>query len=143
MIQFIANYDDWKAIKKLKIEENTPPRTIAEFLASLGTGIDRKIGENLAKEIDLAKLDAALAELPKGKTVEEIAEIIRDVTSRKINSVINEICDKPEFEPKDKKELKQFCKVYALRKSLMELGLSVDYSSVEVPGMSRLKKTKV
>ncbi|MBN2067002.1 MAG: DUF2666 family protein [Candidatus Diapherotrites archaeon] len=142
-IQFIANYGDWKAIKKLKIEEKTDPRAVMEFLASLGMGLDRKIAENLGKTVELEKLDAALKELPKGKTEQEIASIISEVNSRKVGSAIKEICSKPELQPKEQKELQQFCRVYAMRKALSECGLSVDYSSVDVPGMGRLKKTKV
>jgi len=143
VIQFIANYDDWKAIKKLRIDEKTKPITVMEFLASLGTGIDRKIEANLQKIIDLQKLSSALAELPKGKTSEEIGAIIADVASRKINSVIKEICSKPELQPREQKELQQFCRVFAMRKALNACELSVDYSSVKVPGMGRLKKAKV
>ena len=54
VIQFIANYDDWVAVKKLKIEEKTDPRTIMEFLAGLGIGIDRKIEQNLGKATTLS-----------------------------------------------------------------------------------------
>ena len=34
-IQFIANYDDWVSIKKMKITEATGAKTVLEFLASL------------------------------------------------------------------------------------------------------------
>jgi len=68
VIQFIANYADWKSIKKLKIEAATDPKTIMEFLASLGTGIDRKIEDNLRKIVELDKVDAAIAELVLHRT---------------------------------------------------------------------------
>jgi len=57
-IQFVANYDDWVAIKKLKIEPSMDPKTIMEFLASLTISVDRKVEENLGKMVDLKKLDA-------------------------------------------------------------------------------------
>jgi len=141
-IQFIANYGSWKAIKKLKIEAATDERTVMEFLASLGTGIDRKIEENLRKIVDLERVDAAVAEI-QGKGREAIAEIIADVSGRKVNSVINEICAKPELQKNEQKELIGFCKVYAMRKALKEAGLQVDYSGVQIPGMKRLQKKKV
>lgn len=141
IIQFIANYDDWLAIKKLKIEPGTDPRTIMEFLGSLGTGIDRKIESNLRKVVDLAKLDSALNELELGK--KDIAKALSEVNGRKINSVINEITSLPEFQKNAQRELAGFCKVYATKKALKECGLSVDYSNIKMPGMKRLKKSKV
>lgn len=142
-IQFIANYDDWKAIKKLKIEPATDSKTIMEFLASLGTGIDRKIEDNLRKIVDLAKVDAALNELSKGKGKEQIAEIIAEVNSRKVNATINEVCTLPQLQKNEQKELIGFCKVYAMRKALKEAGLMVDYSGIEIPGMKRVMKNKI
>jgi len=69
-VQFVANYDDWIAVKKLKIGEKTDPRTVMEFLASLGTGIDSKIEANLRKIINLEKIDNALNETKTGKSEE-------------------------------------------------------------------------
>ncbi len=142
-IQFIANYSDWKAIRKLKIEPTTDPRTVMEFLASLETGIDRKVEENLRKFVDLDRVDAAIAELELVKGKENVAKAIAEVGSRKVNSVIKEICTKPELQKNEQKELIGFCKVYAMRKALKETGLFVDYSSVEIPGMKRLQRKKV
>lgn len=142
-IQFMANYEDWKAIKKLKIEAATEPRTIMEFLASLGMGIDRKIADNLGKIVDLEKVDKAIEEIESGKGAQAIEEIITQVNSRKVNSVINEICAKEELQKNEQKELIGFCKVYAMRKALSNAGLFVDYANVEIPGMKRLMKKKV
>jgi len=142
-IQLVANYGEWKAIKKLKIEPATDSRAIMEFLASLETGIDRKIEENLRKLVDLAKVDMAIAELGLGKGKENAVEAIAEVAGRKVNSVITEVCTKPELQKNEQKELIGFCKVYALRKALNETCLPVDYSSVEIPGMKRLMKKKV
>ncbi len=142
-IQFIANYSDWKAIRKLKIEPATDPRTVMEFLASLETGIDRKVEENLRKIAELDRVDAAIAELELVKGKENVAKAIAEVNSRRVNAVINEICAKPELQKNEKKELVGFCKVYAMRKALGQAGLSVDYSSVEIPGMKRLQRKKV
>ena len=141
-IQFMANYQDWKSIKKLKIEAATEPRTIMEFLASLETGIDRKIEDNMRKIIELGKVDAAIAEIETGKGAEAVAEIIAQVNSRKVGSAINEICKKEEFQKNVQKELIGFCKVYAMRKALSNQGLFVDYTNVEIPGMKRLMKKK-
>lgn len=66
-IQFVANYDDWQAVKKLKIEEKTDSKTIIEFLASLATSLDNKVEANLGKIVDLKKIDAAVNELKAWK----------------------------------------------------------------------------
>ena len=58
-IQLIANYDDWKAIRKQTITEKTDPLTVAEFLAGLTNSVDSKVEFNLKKKVALAKLDAA------------------------------------------------------------------------------------
>ena len=139
-IQFISNYDDWVSIKKLKIEGVTDPRTIMEFLASLTTGIDNKVVANLRKLVALDKVDAAIAELGLGK--KETAKAIEEVASRKVNSVIKEIVNLPQYQTGEKKELEQFCRVYAMKKALKECGLEVDYTRVEIPGMKRIMKKK-
>lgn len=140
-ISFIANYDDWVSIKKLRIEPVTDPRTVAEFLASLGTSLDNKIEANLRKLVALDKVDAAIAELGLvGK--KDTAKAIEEVNSRKVGSVIKEITELPQYQKGEQKELGQFCRVYAMRKALKECGLFVDYTLVEVPGMKRLTKKK-
>ncbi|MCX6799329.1 MAG: DUF2666 family protein [Candidatus Diapherotrites archaeon] len=143
VIQFLANYDDWQAVKKLKIEEKTDPRTIMEFLASLGTGIDNKIALNIGKIVDLKKLDAAIGEVQKGKGREQVAEIIAEVNSRKVNGVINEICAKEGLQKNEQKKMVEFCKVYAMKKAFKEAGIEVDYSGIDIPGMRKMSKAKV
>lgn len=139
-IQFVANYEDWVAVKKLKIEQSTDPRTIMEFLASLTTSVDAKVEANLRKIVDLAKLDAALNELGLGKG--DVAKALVEVSGRKISSAINEITVLEKFQKNEQKELADFCRVYATKKALLACGLKADYSFVEIPGMNRLKKVK-
>jgi microcompartment protein CcmK/EutM len=140
-IQFISNYEDWKAIKKIKVTEQTNPRTVAEFLACLSTSLDAKVESNLRKIVALDKLDAAVKELGFGKG--DSARALEEINSRKISAVINEIIELPNLQANEKKELQQFCRVYATRKALKECGLMVDYSEIDIPGMKRLKKKKV
>ena len=143
VIQFVANYDDWRAIKKLKIDEKTDPRTVMEFIASLSMSFDAKVEGNLRKVIDLEKVDAVLEEISCGKTEEEIAEALKAVRKRNVSAAINEICEKPELQKNEQKELKQFCKIYAVKKVLKNCDLEVDYSGVNIPGIKRVKKKKV
>ncbi len=146
-IQFIANYDDWVAIRKMKITETTGAKAVLEFLASLGSGFDRKIGQNLGKIIDIVQLDNALNEAlvdSAGKSAEELGKIIALVRGPKINKVISELIEKvPGLENAEKKEIEQFAKAYAMRKALRECGLAVDYSEIEIPGMKKIKRAKV
>ena len=138
-IQFFANYDDWVSVKKLKIESSTDARTIMQFLASLGISLDKKVEDNLRKIVTLDKLDSALSELTADKKSENIALILEAASSGKINKVIKEICEIPEMQPKEKNELGEFCKVYALKKALKNSGLFIDYSCIQlkIPGMKK------
>ncbi len=141
-IQFVANYDDWVAIKKLKIEEKTDPRTVMEFLAGLTISVDRKIEDNLRKIVALDKLDAAIALIPIGKSEDEIAAALKEVSTRKISQVINEISTIPGLQKNEQGEVADFCRAYANRKILKSCKAVIDYSEVEIPGMKRVMKMK-
>ena len=142
VIQFVANYGGWQAVKKIKIEEKTTPQMVMEFLSSLGTSLDSKIEANLKKTVELDSVDVAIAGIGCGKSEEEIASALKSVNSRAVSSAINSVCEKPELQKNEQKELKQFCKVYATRKVLKNCGLEVDYSNIDIPGMKRVKKKK-
>lgn len=145
-IQFIAKYNEWLAVKKLKIEEKTEPRTVMQFLAGLGNSLDNKIAENLGKTVELGKLDKVLDEIRAGKKAEDVAKILAEVSSGRVNRVVKEICEVEGLQSKEKKELQEFCKVYALKKAMKEAGLFADYSCINlnIPGMKKtmLKKTR-
>lgn len=143
-IQFISNYSDWVAIKKLTITEKTEPKTVMEFLAGLATTIDRKVEDNLRKTVELDKLDVVLnEEIAEGRGVANIEKNLTTVSGRKVNSVINEICEIEGMQKNEKKELIDFCKVYAMKKALKEVKLMIDYSEIKIPGMKKAKKKKV
>jgi len=140
-IQFMANYDDWVSIRKLKIEEATDPRSIMEFLGSLGTSIDSKVEDNLRKIVKLERVDEAIAALDIGK--KDTAKALEEVNSRKVGSAIKEIVEELKGLSKpEKKEVEQFCRLYAMKKALKQTGIMVDYSEINIPGMKRLKKKK-
>ena len=139
-IQFIANYEDWKVIKKITITNITEPLVIAEFLASLTYSTDGKIESNLRKVVELEKVDAAIKELSLGKG--DSTKAIEEVNSRKVGKVINEICKLPTFSGPVTKELIGLCKIYATKKVLKECGILVNYSEAEIPTLKRAKKAK-
>ena len=143
-IQFISNYKDWVSVKKLRITEQTDPKTVMEFLASLTMSVDSKVEANLAKVVELGKLDSALKEVLQGagKKEKEIAAILSAVASSKVNKAITEITEKASGEKGVRKELQGFCKAYSMRKALKECGLAIDYSGIEIPGMKRVMKKK-
>jgi hypothetical protein len=140
-IQFVANMKGWISVKKLKVTEQTDPRGVMEFLASLGTGIDRKVEENLGKIVEIEKLNSVLNEV-LGETGKDVTAILREVNGRKVNSIVNELVEKPEWQKGEKKEVGEFLKVYSMRKALKEAKIRVDYSEINIPGMKKVKKVK-
>ncbi|MBT4192227.1 MAG: DUF2666 family protein [Candidatus Diapherotrites archaeon] len=139
-IQLVANYDDWKAIKKITITDVTAPLAIAEFLASLTYSTDDKIEENLGKTIELEKIDSALSELDLGK--KDVGKAIAEVNTRAISKVINEICKLDKFNGPTQKELIQLCKVYATKKALKACGILSAYHEADISTLKRAKKAK-
>ena len=86
------------------------------------------------------KLDKTIDEL--GLTKGDAVKALEEINSRKIAKVINEISANPNYQKNQQKEIGEFLKTYATRKTLKACGLMVDYSQIEIPGMGRLKKTK-
>jgi hypothetical protein len=139
-IQLVANYDDWKAIKKITITDVTAPLAIAEFLASLTYSTDDKIEENLGKTIELEKIDSAINALELGK--KDVGKAIAEINTRAISKVINEICKLDKFNGPTQKELIQLCKVYATKKALKACGILSAYHEADIPTLKRAKKAK-
>ena len=140
VIQLMANYEGWKAIRKITVTEKTAPKTVMEFLASLTNSVDGKVESNLRKIVDLDKVDKAIEGLELGK--KEVGRALEEVRSRKVSSVINEITKLPELQKNEQKEIQGFCRVYAMRKAMKACELEVDYTKIAIPGMGRLKKKK-
>jgi hypothetical protein len=137
-IQFVANYEDWKVIKKITITDKTAPINIVEFLASLTYSTDDKIEKNLGEVVDLLKVDNALKELNLGKG--DASSAIEEVTSRKVSKVINEICKLDKFPGPLQKELIGLCKIYAVKKALKACSVLSSYHEAELPNLKRVKK---
>ncbi|HLC36488.1 MAG TPA: DUF2666 family protein [archaeon] len=142
-IQFVSNFSDWVAVKKIKVTNETRPKAVMEFLAGLNTSFDNKIEGFLRKEVDLSKVDAALNELiEKGKSADNISKALAEINGAKLGKVVKEITEKPEWQTGEQKEMSEFVKTYAVRKALKELGVRADYSHIDIPGMKKAKKVK-
>ena len=137
-IQFIANYEDWRVIKKITITSITEPLVIAEFLASLTYSTDGKIESNLRKVVELEKVDNAIKTLALGKG--DSTRAIEEVNSKQVGKVINDICKLEKFSGPVQKELIQLCKIYATKKVLKECGILVNYSEADISTLKRAKK---
>lgn len=143
-IAFVVNMKGWQSVKKLTVTEKMNSRSVIEFLGSLNTGVDLKVEEFLEKIVKLEKVDAFLKEQlqGKGKTEGEIANLLAALKGPKLGKILNEICELPELQKGEQNELKDFCRVYAIKKGVKELGVMIDYSEIDIPGMKRLMKKK-
>ena len=56
-IEFVADAGEFRAVKKMKVEETTEPMDAARFLASLQGTLVRKTHDYMAKDLPLAGLD--------------------------------------------------------------------------------------
>lgn len=133
-IQFIANCKDWQVVKKMKIDENVPPIDVVDFLASISLTFDNKLFEYLGKIVDIKQLDDFAARIVSGKLKkeEDFAIVLKEIrgvnTSKLINSLIPADADN-----KIRDKLKEYMKIYLLRKVLKIGKLTVDYSEVPIP----------
>jgi hypothetical protein len=132
-IQFIANCDDWKVIKKLKVTKEVPPLDIIDFLASVSIGFENTFEKLLKKTISLDKIDSYIKELvpKKTKKEEDLAKILKGVNSPNLSKLIKVESEKME-DNKSKDKIKIYLKVYATKKALAEAGLFVDFSKLPI-----------
>ncbi len=130
-LQFIANCDEWKAVKKLKIDANVQGINIAEFLASVSISFDSKIENYLKKSINAKTVDEYIDSITKGtfKTEEEISKVLKAINSAQANKTIN-ACIPEELSPKEKDLLKSFLKTYLTKKALLKINFCVDYTNL-------------
>jgi len=138
-IQFVANTDDWKAIKKLKVEANVPAIDIAEFLASVSISFDAKIAQYLQKATNTKPLDEYINSITKGtfKTEEDIAKVLKGINSTAASKAIN-TCIDDGLTPKEKDLLKAFLKAYLTKASLAKINFCIDYTNLPL----RINKSK-
>ncbi|PIU21962.1 MAG: hypothetical protein COT14_03110 [Candidatus Diapherotrites archaeon CG08_land_8_20_14_0_20_30_16] len=130
-IIFTANTDDWKAVKKLKIEKNVQGIDIATFLASVSISFDTKIEDYLKKSVNAKPLDEYIDSITKGtfKTEEDIAKVLKAINATQANKAIN-ACIPEASTPKETDLLKSFLKSYLTKKTLLKINFCVDYSDL-------------
>ncbi|MCD4740373.1 DUF2666 domain-containing protein [archaeon] len=133
-IEFFAQYGNWVAVKKLKIEDHKP-MDVARFLASVNETMNRKMWEFIGDEIPLDAMDEIAYELTgaqkKGKKM---------VVSRKSEDEINTILAKMKG-PSTTKKIKQhvtqkglieLSKIYITRRVFELLGVKLEPNSKQI-----------
>ena len=136
-IQFIANYDEWKCIKKYRTVPTTNPLTFSEFLASYSITLDQRFVMYLRTFLDMKQLDTVLSESP-GKAA-SVGELLTFLSSSRVVSTIQKIAEK---DSKNANEIESILKAYSARKVLREKGMIVEYAQVDIPGLKRLINKK-
>ena len=144
-IQLVANYADWKAVKKIKIDDKASPEEIMYFLMSLSQSFDSKVEFNLKKALNLTEIENVIKEAGATKKAgaNEFANLIEIINSRKTSQAINAQVDSKPLSKDEKEGLRQACLIYLTRKVLGNNGIAVDYSQVKIPGTRVSKKAKV
>ncbi|MEK6902813.1 MAG: hypothetical protein AABX02_04475 [archaeon] len=137
-IQFIANYEEWKCIKKYRTVPTTNSLTFAEFLASYSITLDQRFVMYLRTFLDMKSLDTILSKSP-GKSA-SVGELLAFLSSPPVVSTIQSIAKK---ESNHAGELESMLKAYAARNVLREKGLIVEYAQVGIPGLKRLINKKL
>jgi hypothetical protein len=130
-IIFTANTNDWKAVKKFKIDEKVPPIDVASFLASVSISFDTKIFQYLKKATNTKTLDEYIDNITKGtfKTEEDIAKVLKAINSMASTKAIN-ACISETLSPKEKDLLKSFLKAYLTKATLAKINFCVDYTNL-------------
>jgi len=133
-INFIANCKGWQVVKKMKIDDNVPPIDVIDFLASISLSFDNKLFEYLGKVVDIKQLDEFSSKLVSGKLKkeEDFALVLKEITGVNASKLINSLIP-ADADNKTKDKLKEYMKVYLLRKILKIGNLTVDYSGVPIP----------
>jgi hypothetical protein len=130
-IQFIANTDDWKAIKKLKVEADVPDVDIATFLASVSISFDTKIEQYLKKAVNAKTIDDYIDSITKGtfKSEEDIAKVLKGINAMAAGKAITASLPAG-LSPKDTDMYKAILKSYLTKKTLTKIGFCVDYTNL-------------
>lgn len=125
-IEFFADAGTFRAVKKLKVEEDTEAMFIARFLASVQDTLVRKTRDYMDKDMPMDQLDeivASICDAEKGKkgwklkgrvSEERISKALADARGAKATRQINEIVEG--------KKARELAKAYVLQTTLDVLG---------------------
>jgi len=140
IIQFMANTKDWKAIKKINIDENVKEIDIISFLGSVALTFDVNVETFLAKIVDLKLINKYANDLvsSKIKKEEEFAKILKELSSVKLTKFVNSLLPE-DVKNKEKNILKTIIKIVITRKILRNAGLEIDFTNVPVQGNKKKK----
>ena len=140
IIQFMANTKDWKAIKKINIDENVKEIDIISFLGSVALTFDVNVETFLAKIVDLKLINKYANDLvsSKIKKEEEFAKILIELSSVKLTKFVNSLLP-DNLDNKEKNILKTIIKIVITRKILRNAGLEIDFTNVPVQGNKKKK----
>ena len=110
-VNFTAKHGNWIVVKRLMIDEKTPPADVARILASINETTTAKLP--VYAKIDLKGINEWFAEIKKAK---------RDV---EIKAVVDKYLHFPahKYAPDG---FTEHAKIYALRKMLEKVGLGID-----------------
>lgn len=141
-IQFIANYDAWKCVKKFTITELTDPKTVCEFFVSYSISLDNRMEKYLAQVVDISKIQALISSAPAGKTAQEVPGILQYVASPALAQKCHAIASTSKAEKSQHVLLGKLVHAHVVRVILKQNGMAGDYSEVAIPGLKRLMKKK-
>ncbi|MCK4327759.1 MAG: DUF2666 family protein [Candidatus Diapherotrites archaeon] len=131
-IEFFADAGKFRAVKKLKVDENTEPMFVARFLASVQDTLVRKTRDYMGGDLPMDKLDEIVGEICgaekgrkgwklKGRVSEEkIGQCLAAARGSKATRMINEVVEG--------KKARELAKAYVLQTTLNVLGfpLAID-----------------
>lgn len=131
-IEFFADAGKFRAVKKLKTEEDTEPIFVARFLASVQDTLARKTRDYMEQDFPVDKLDEMVAEICDAKkskkgwklngraSEERISKCLAAARGAKASRMVNEIVQG--------KKARELAKAYVLQTTLDALGfpLTID-----------------
>lgn len=115
-LDFFAKYKDWKSANSLSVQQNTNPKEVARYLASVRESIDKKAFEVLG--IKLGILDSYSENITKGMP-KGPSQLV--VAYQKIGSKDSEVEIGRATSNND--QVKPFAKAYLFRRILENLGI--------------------
>ncbi|MBM3282545.1 MAG: hypothetical protein FJY86_04380 [Candidatus Diapherotrites archaeon] len=134
-IQFIANYDAWKCIKKFSVTPEMNRRTLAEFIISYSITLDLRFETYLSRVLKLVELEKYLTQNP-GKSA-SVEELVAFLSGKELSTIIQKIST--QVAPQYQSACVHTLRAYAARKVLKEKGLFVEAIQVKsLPGWKRV-----